>query len=387
MRPLVATIDLSAIRHNYALAKRCAPQRQAFAVVKANAYGHGAREVVTALHDDADGFAVACLEEAAEVRALHASARILLLEGCFEASEYALAGQLRLDLVIQGAEQGEAFLAAGLDIPLNVWLKLDSGMHRLGFDPAALRAWHARLRNHPGVRELNLISHFACADERNHPLTEQQLESFLGLLDLDFDQRSLANSAAVLTIPAAHMDWLRPGIMLYGSTPLADLSAAELGLRPAMSLGAQLISLREVAVGESVGYGATWIAERPARIGTVSCGYADGYPRTAPAGTPVLVGGAPRDPGRAGLDGHAGGRPLRPAGGSRWRPGGVVGRRVVGGRGRPCLRHPWLRASEQGHGSGSATLQPLIQEIRSGARAVGQGSAGAVSRSSSAAIA
>lgn len=218
-------------------------------MVKANAYGHGAREVVTALHDDADGFAVACLEEAAEVRALHASARILLLEGCFEASEYALAGQLRLDLVIQGAEQGEAFLAAGLDIPLNVWLKLDSGMHRLGFDPAALR-WHARLRNHPGVRELNLISHFACADERNHPLTEQQLESFLGLLDLDFDQRSLANSAAVLTIPAAHMDWLRPGIMLYGSTPLADLSAAELGLRPAMSLGAQLISLREVAVGE-----------------------------------------------------------------------------------------------------------------------------------------
>ncbi|MDA5736733.1 alanine racemase, partial [Escherichia coli] len=129
MRPLVATVDLSAIRHNYALAKRCAPQRQAFAVVKANAYGHGAREVVTALHDDADGFAVACLEEAAEVRALHASARILLLEGCFEASEYALAGQLRLDLVIQGAEQGEAFLAAGLDIPLNVWLKLDSGMH------------------------------------------------------------------------------------------------------------------------------------------------------------------------------------------------------------------------------------------------------------------
>lgn len=386
MRPLVATVDLSAIRHNYALAKRCAPQRQAFAVVKANAYGHGAREVVTALHDDADGFAVACLEEAAEVRALHASARILLLEGCFEASEYALAGQLRLDLVIQGAEQGEAFLAAGLDIPLNVWLKLDSGMHRLGFDPAALRAWHARLRNHPGVRELNLISHFACADERNHPLTEQQLESFLGLLDLDFDQRSLANSAAVLTIPAAHMDWLRPGIMLYGSTPLADLSAAELGLRPAMSLGAQLISLREVAVGESVGYGATWIAERPARIGTVSCGYADGYPRTAPAGTPVLVGDAAR-PGRAGLDGHAGGRPLRPAGGSRWRPGGVVGRRVVGGRGRPCLRHPWLRASEQGHGSGSATLQPLIQEIRSGARAVGQGSAGAVSRSSSAAIA
>lgn len=293
MRPLVATVDLSAIRHNYALAKRCAPQRQAFAVVKANAYGHGAREVVTALHDDADGFAVACLEEAAEVRALHASARILLLEGCFEASEYALAGQLRLDLVIRARNR------AGVPRRRPGYSTQRLAQARLRHAPPGLRScraarWHARLRNHPGVRELNLISHFACADERNHPLTEQQLESFLGLLDLDFDQRSLANSAAVLTIPAAHMDWLRPGIMLYGSTPLADLSAAELGLRPAMSLGAQLISLREVAVGESVGYGATWIAERPARIGTVSCGYADGYPRTAPAGTPVLVGDAAR---------------------------------------------------------------------------------------------
>ena len=182
------------------------------------------------------------------------------------------------------------------------------------------------------MRELNLISHFACADERNHPLTEQQLESFLGLLDLDFDQRSLANSAAVLTIPAAHMDWLRPGIMLYGSTPLADLSAAELGLRPAMSLGAQLISLREVAVGESVGYGATWIAERPARIGTVSCGLRRRLPAHRASRDSGTGRGTPRDPGRAGLDGHAGGRPLRPAGGSRWRPGGVVGRRVVGGR-------------------------------------------------------
>ncbi|MGL4316335.1 MAG: alanine racemase [Pseudomonas sp.] len=291
MRPLVATIDLAAIRHNYALAKRCAPGREAFAVVKANAYGHGVREVVTALHDEADGFAVASLEEAAEVRALHGEARILLLEGCFAAEELPIAAQLRLDIVVQGAEQAEALLAAQLPQALNVWLKLDSGMHRLGLSSTAVRDWHVRLRGVAQVAELNLLSHFACADERGHSLTEQQVEMFLDLLDLDFDQRSLANSAALLTIPASHMDWLRPGIMLYGATPFADLSATELGLKPVMSLQAQLIAVREVAVGESVGYGASWIAERPTRIGTVSCGYADGYPRHAPSGTPVLVRG------------------------------------------------------------------------------------------------
>ncbi|WP_044870782.1 alanine racemase [Pseudomonas sp. LFM046] len=291
MRPLIAAIDLSAIRHNYSLAKRCAPGRQAFAVVKANAYGHGVREVVASLRGEVDGFAVACLEEAAEVRALDDEARVLLLEGCFEPVEYPLAAQLGLDLVVQGPEQAEALLAAGLPRPLNVWLKLDSGMHRLGFDADALRHWHARLRAAPQVAELNLISHFACADLRGHSLNEVQLEAFLDLLDLDFDQRSLANSAAILTMPASHMDWLRPGIMLYGASPCADLSAADLGLKPAMSLSAQLIAVREIAEGETVGYGATWEASRPSRIGTVSCGYADGYPRHAPSGTPVVVNG------------------------------------------------------------------------------------------------
>ncbi|WP_137970827.1 alanine racemase [Pseudomonas sp. F(2018)] len=291
MRPLVATIDLAAIRHNYALAKRCAPGRQAFAVVKANAYGHGVREVVSALHDEADGFAVASLEEAAEVRAMHGTARILLLEGCFGADELPMAAHLGLDLVLQGVEQVEALLAASLSRPLNIWLKLDSGMHRLGLCADAVRQRFPSLRTAAQVAELNLLSHFACADERGHSLTEVQLECFLDLLDLDFDQRSLANSAALLMIPASHMDWIRPGIMLYGATPFADLSATELGLQPVMSLSAHLIAVREVAVGESVGYGAGWVAGRAARIGTVSCGYADGYPRHAPSGTPVLIRG------------------------------------------------------------------------------------------------
>jgi len=291
MRPLLATIDLSAIRHNLAVARRCAPGRQVFAVVKANAYGHGVREVVTALHDEADGFAVASLEEAAEVRALHGTARILLLQGCFEAEEYAFAAQLQLDVLLHDDGQAEQLLAHPLNRPLAVWLKLDSGMHRLGFSEAQLRAWHGRLQGAPQVAELNLLSHFACADERGHELTEQQLGDFLAVLDLDFAQRSLANSAAVLTIPAAHMDWLRPGIMLYGASPCVELSAAELGLQAAMSLDARLLAVREVAAGETVGYGASWVAERVSRIGTVSCGYADGYPRNAPSGTPVLVRG------------------------------------------------------------------------------------------------
>lgn len=299
MRPLAAIVDLAAIVHNYSAAKRCAPGRQAFAVVKANAYGHGVREVVTALHEVADGFAVASLEEAAEVRAMHGEARILLLEGCFEANEYPIAAQLGLDVVVGSEAQAEALLLSELSRPLRVWLKLDSGMHRLGFDSAAVRAWHARLQGARCVDELNLISHFACADERGHALIEQQVACFVGLLDLDFAQRSLANSAAVLTIAAAHMDWLRPGIMLYGASPFAELSARELGLRPAMTLAARVIAVREVAAGDSVGYGASWLAERPSRIATVSCGYADGYPRHAPSGTPVLVEGQ-----RAGLVGR-----------------------------------------------------------------------------------
>lgn len=290
MRPLVATIDLSAIRHNYARARACAPGRQVFAVVKANAYGHGAREVVSAL-PEADGFVVACLEEAGEVRGLHGRARVLLLQGCFEAKEYLMAAQLGLDVVVQSREQAEALLASNLVRPLNVWLKLDSGMHRLGFAADELRAWHARLAGAEQVAELNLLSHFACADLPGHPLNQIQLDCYRGLDDLAFANRSLANSAAILTRPEAHLDWLRPGIMLYGASPFAERPAAEFDLRPAMTLSGALTAVREVPAGESVGYGAGWVAQRPTRIGTISCGYADGYPRCAPAGTPVLVGG------------------------------------------------------------------------------------------------
>ena len=291
MRPLVATVDLTALRHNYLLAKQCAPQRKAFAVVKANAYGHGACEAVTALREIADGFAVACLEEAEDIRRSAPDARILLLEGCFEPAEYLRAAELGLDVAVQDQRQADWLLAANISRPLNVWLKLDSGMHRLGFTLEGLRDCHERLKGKAQVGELNLISHFACADERGHPLTELQLERYAELLSLEFDNCSLANSAAVLALPQAHMAWIRPGIMLYGATPFAELSAQELGLRPVMTLTGALIAVRDVSEGESVGYGASWVAQRASRIGTVSCGYADGYPRAAPSGTSVVIHG------------------------------------------------------------------------------------------------
>lgn len=291
MRPLVATVDLAALRHNYLHAKQCAPQRRAFAVVKADAYGHGARRAVQALQDIADGFAVACIEEAEVVREVAPTARLLLLEGCFEPAELPRAAELGLDIAVQGEAQAEALLAADLARPLNVWLKLDSGMHRLGFDIAGLRAWHARLKDAPQVAELNLISHFACADERGHALNDLQLQRYAEVMQLGFDNCTLANSAAVLTLPQAHMEWIRPGIMLYGATPFAELAATTLGLQPVMTLTGALIAVRDIDAGESVGYGGTWVAQRPSRIGTVSCGYADGYPRTAPPGTEVVIRG------------------------------------------------------------------------------------------------
>lgn len=293
MRPIYAQIDLAALAHNFSVARRCcAPDKKLFAVVKANAYGHGAEAAVSALYN-ADGFAVCSLEEAAPVRALaHPEQRILLLEGVFQAQEYLQAAQWQLDVVIHHPQQAQWLLAQELAAPLNVWLKLDSGMHRLGLSPAELAEVYAQLKGASQVAELNLLSHLACADERGHELNEAQLEAFLDQLpEREFNQLSLANSAALLTLPAMHMDWLRPGLMLYGASPCTGLSAQELGLTAVMSLRSEVLAVREVAAGESIGYGASWLAVKPARIATIACGYADGYPRHAPTGTPVLVGG------------------------------------------------------------------------------------------------
>ncbi|TBU87248.1 alanine racemase [Phytopseudomonas dryadis] len=286
MRPLCALVDLAAIRHNHAVARRCAPGSKVFAVVRANAYGHGVREVVTALHADADGFAVATLEEAAEVRAMHGQARILVLQGCFTGEALPMAAHLSLDLLLHSREQVQALLGATLSQPLRVWLALGSEPCQPGFAPWALREVAASLHGAPQVAEVNLLGQLACAEAPVDAVIARQMACVAELLDLPFSQRSLAASAATLSLPAAHMDWVRPGSMLYGASPFTDRDAAQLGLQPALSLNARLMAVRDLATDGCVGRDAA-----PSRIGVVSCGYADGYPGQAPGGTPLLVRG------------------------------------------------------------------------------------------------
>jgi alanine racemase len=291
MRPVHATIDLAALRHNFAVAQRCAPGRSSFAVVKGNAYGHGVREVVTALHDDAAGFAVSTLTEAAEVRALHGTARILLLHGCDSLDDYQFAAQLQLDVVLHSAAQAQQLLEAQALPALRIWLRCAAHGCGLGLSQAAVRHWHAQLQGAAQVAELNLLGQLPSAAQRSHELIEEQLEDFIELLDLDFAARSLADSAAVLTIPASHMDWLRPGSLLYGATPFTDLTAAQLGLRAVMSVHGQVLAVREVPAGAVLGAASDVQAARAMRIGVVNCGYANGYPRQAAPGTPVWIDG------------------------------------------------------------------------------------------------
>ncbi|MFN3579498.1 MAG: alanine racemase [Pseudomonas sp.] len=289
MRPAHALIDLDALRHNYQLAKRLSG-RKAFAVIKANAYGHGAPECAQAL-PDADAFAVACIEEALVLRAAGIKQPILLLEGWFEASELPLLVEHQLWTVVHHRGQIEDLLAASLKAPLHVWLKLDSGMHRVGFSPEEYPGLWRQLQQHGNVASLTKMTHFARADEPDSGYTERQLETFQQVtVGLD-GPSSLCNSPGVLAWPQAHGDWLRPGIMLYGATPFSFAQQQAAELKPVMQLQSKIIAVRELAAGEPIGYGARFVTQRPTRVGVVAMGYADGYPRHAADGTPVLVDG------------------------------------------------------------------------------------------------
>ena len=293
-RPTYAEINLAALRHNYQYAKFLAGGAKAVAVLKADAYGHGAVAAARALAPEADAFGVACSEEALELRAAGIENPILLLEGFFEAAELALIEQHNLWTVIHHPEQLQQFLAARPGRPLNVWLKLDSGMHRLGFPPADYQAAYEQLRACRHCGEIILMSHFARADELSCDYTEQQLALFERSTDALPGPRSLANSPITLAWPdargrAERGDWIRPGFMLYGWSPLDRIHPSVGGLQPVLSLKSALISIRELAAGEPVGYGARFVCERPSRVGVVAIGYGDGYPRHAINGTPVLV--------------------------------------------------------------------------------------------------
>ncbi|GGW61041.1 MULTISPECIES: alanine racemase [Halomonadaceae] len=291
MRPLVAHIDLDALRHNYQLACRCAPQSRSVAVIKADAYGHGALACANALEAEVPAFAVACIEEALSLREGGIKAPIILLEGIFTADELALVDHHGLWISVHSHWQVEALLAYAPQRPIPVWLKVDSGMHRLGFSPQEATAVWQRLHSAPQVTALHLMSHFANADAQDASYFEHQMGVLQALAATLKAPLCLANSPATLARPVAHGDWNRPGIMLYGSDPLEVASELTRQLRPVMTLRSEIIALRELAVGEPVGYSGRWKAPRPSKIAVVAAGYGDGYDRHAVDGTPVLVNG------------------------------------------------------------------------------------------------
>ncbi len=285
-RPLRATVDLSALRHNLGVARKHAPHARIMAVIKANGYGHGMLRVAKAL-DDADGFAVLNLSEAIALREAGFRQEILLLEGFFSADELPLLFQHGLSSVFHAQWQIDALLQSQASRPIQAWLKINTGMNRLGFQPDE---FPAALQNFQQIgAKVTLMTHFACADEKGG--ITQQLALFNTITSGQQLPRSLSNSAATLCYPEAHGDCIRPGIMLYGASPLSHQSASELGLKPAMTLSSEIIAVRDIQAGTAVGYGASFRADSSMRIGTVACGYADGYPRHAPSGTPVLVNG------------------------------------------------------------------------------------------------
>jgi len=302
-RPCFAHIDTQAFIANYRYAKSLAPAARAVAVIKANAYGHGAVALARALATQADAFAVASTEEAMELRESGIENPILLLEGAFEPAEIENAATHGFALAIHTHTQLEWLFAARPEHPLKVWLKADTGMHRLGFAPHELQQAHARLNASPNVDQIVLMSHFARADETGEPATEHQFALFQAASQGLQGAISLANSAATLAWPQTHGDWIRPGIMLYGSSPLRSGHPAGNPLRPVMHLESQLIAIHELASGDSIGYGARYTCSAPTRVGVVAMGYADGYPRHAPDGTPVAVNGKPsRLIGRVSMD-------------------------------------------------------------------------------------
>lgn len=292
MRPARALIDLQALRHNYRFARQLTGAR-ALAVVKADAYGHGAVRCALALEAEADGFAVACIEEALALREVGIKAPVLLLEGFFEASELELIVRHDFWCVVHSLWQLEAIEKATLARPIQVWLKMDTGMHRVGLHPRDYQAAYQRLQASGKVSKIVLMSHFARADELDSPASEEQVAVFEAARQGLKAEVSLRNSPAVLGWPQIPSDWVRPGIMLYGATPFETEQAEAARLQPVMTLESKVISVRELPAGEPVGYGARFVSPRPTRVGVVAMGYADGYPRHAPTGTPVLVAGKP----------------------------------------------------------------------------------------------
>lgn len=291
MKTATAVINRRALRHNLQRIRTLAPQSRLVAIVKANAYGHGLIESAHAFRD-ADCYGVARLPEALQLRAAGISKPILLLEGFFSADELALAAEHHLESAVHSVEQLAALEEANLSRPIRVWMKLDTGMHRLGVLPEHADAFYRRLTQCRNVMQpVNVMSHFCRADEPQSETTERQLACFDAFTQDKPGAQSIAASGGILLWPQAHRDQIRPGIVLYGVSPTESQTAADFGLQPAMTFASHLIAVREHKAGQPVGYGGVWTSERDTKLGVVAIGYGDGYPRSAPAGTPVWING------------------------------------------------------------------------------------------------
>ncbi len=284
-----AYIDYAALRHNLNVVRSTAPGSRVMAVVKANAYGHGIVPVAQALLG-ADAFGVARLKEAVALREAGIGQTIVLLEGVFSHAELEVAARLNIELVVHSFAQLQALETWNNGRRLNVWCKVDTGMNRLGFRVEDFASVWSRLRNCLRVQQLRVMTHLADADSRDSARTPHQIRRFMDAVRELNVERSIGNSAGLMAWPDARVEWVRPGLMLYGMSPFAETSAVELNLRPVMTLTAPLIAVGTVRKGEEVGYGGAWTANQDTRIGIAAVGYGDGYPRHARNGTPVRVG-------------------------------------------------------------------------------------------------
>lgn len=291
-RPARAVIDLQALRHNLQRARRAAPASRIMAVIKADAYGHGLLQAAEALaHTDA--FAVAGVPEAVQLREANITHPVLALQGFRTHDELAAASAHRVQVTLHHERQLQWLEDTGLEPSLEVWIKVDTGMHRLGFSLSELKTVYARVQRLPAVKSPpKLMTHLACADNPLNPATQQQLSRFDQAVASLSGEQSIANSAGVLAFPQSHRDWIRPGIMLYGASPYIDGDARRDGLQPVMTLTAPLIAIKHCQVGDALGYGGSFVCPEDMPIGVVAIGYGDGYPRHASTGTPVLVNGA-----------------------------------------------------------------------------------------------
>jgi alanine racemase len=286
-----AIVDTAALRHNLERVRATAPAAGVMAVIKANAYGHGLVPAAKALAQT-DGFAVARLDEGLALRAAGLANRILLLEGVFSPAQLAAAAEQRFDLMVHSPAQLEMLEGRAGSEVISAWIKVDTGMNRLGFRVEEFGAAYARLRRVANVApDPTLVTHLASADDRRDTKTAEQMRAFASATAGLGGARSIANSAALLAWPDTRADWVRPGLVLYGVSPFPSGTGVDLGLRPAMTLQTEVIAVKEVREGETVGYGGAWRAPRNTRLAVIAAGYGDGYPRSVESGTPVLVNG------------------------------------------------------------------------------------------------